>query len=1135
MARCNRCHVKEVSKQVVKARARPGHGDRRAAFEDVVVLASRASGRRMAQLEIVLLGGFQARLPSGLPLPVPGHKAQALLAYLALPPGRAHPRDKLAALLWPDVPHERARQSLRQALTTLRQALPREALTDDGDAIALDPVVAEIDAAGFTSAVAEDNPEALERAVALYRGDLLAGLATQAAPFEEWLLTEREALREQAVEALTKLLACQTRSGSIEQAIQTAVRSLGLDATQEPVHRTLMQLYARQGRRGAALRHYQVCVAALERELGIEPDAGTKALYQQLLQSDPAVSPARDRESEDNAPRHRGLVRFERKALTSGIPLVGREEEVARLRQARAAAWQKHGATALIQGEAGIGKTRLAEALIADALEAGGQVLFGRAYETQQILPFGPWVEAFRAGEVIAEVASREEFEPSVRTDLARLFPELGSPPRKLGSVDYVRLFDAMARVIQELAVRQPLLLVLEDLHWADEMSLRLLAFVTRRLSGSRTLILGSARTEEMVANPVLGRCVDELARESGFSSTTLKPLSEYEIAALVRTLARTGLDELALSRLAGEIWRVSEGNPFMAVETVRELPAPDEHKAAPPSMPARIREMISSRLARLTDHGRQLAQAASVIGREFDFALLVRAVGYTPQVAAEGVEDLVARRILQVVGERLDFTHDRIREVVYGGLLAPRRKLLHAGVAKSIEALYDRELEPHYLALGLHYRNGDAWDRAFTYLGEAGRSAAARSAHRDAVTSFELALDCARHLPGTPEVVREAIDLRFDLRNALLLLGEPERLASYLHEAETMARALDDRARLARASAYSSHYLWRTGRSRDAVAHARDALAAADECGDFALQVAANLILGLASHTAGEYEQTDTFLGRVIDQLQGPRARERLGQHAYPAVNARSHLIYALAERGDFDRSMSEGDEALRLAEELDHPLSLVYACWGLAGVHRARGEFVEAARLLERALVVAGRWDITDWRPIVTALLGDAYAHSGRVPEGLALLNEGLNAMGSAGLEVFRSLILVNLGEASLHAGRLTEAATCASQALALTCDRGERGFEAAARRLIADVAAQTDSPDSCAAEDQYRRALELAQTLGMRPLVAQCRLGLGQLWAKVGRPDRSRPEFEVARELFGELGMASWLKRAHDVPAS
>jgi DNA-binding SARP family transcriptional activator len=240
----------------------------------------------MARLDLTLLGGFQARLTPGPPVKVPTRKAQGLLAYLALPGGRAHPRDKLAALLWGDMRPEQARNNLRQTLFNLRKAvlvMAPESLHRDGASVALDPAAVDIDVATFEGLVTRGTPEALTQAAAVYQGDLLEGLAVHEAPFEEWLMAERERLRELAVETLAKLLAQQRAAGATEAALRTALRLVALDPFLEAVHRTLMRLYVQLGRRAAAVHQYRFCVNMLRRELDIEPEEETRQLHQEIL------------------------------------------------------------------------------------------------------------------------------------------------------------------------------------------------------------------------------------------------------------------------------------------------------------------------------------------------------------------------------------------------------------------------------------------------------------------------------------------------------------------------------------------------------------------------------------------------------------------------------------------------------------------------------------------------------------------------------------------------------------------------------------------------------------------------------------------------------------------------------------
>ena len=246
-----------------------------------------------ARLKLILLGGFQARLDSGAALVLPTRKAQALVAYLALPQGRTHPRETLAALLWGDMPEAQGRSNLRQALSRIRKALPdaiRSAAMFDGPTVFLDPALVDVDVARFERLAADGHPAALEDAVFLYRGDLLAGMTLSERRFESWLISERERLREIALDALTHLLGHQQQTGAAEPAILTGLRLLALDPVQEAVHRAVMRLYMRAGRREAALRQYQNCLTALAAEVGMPPDPETRRLHEQILHWRPSRS-----------------------------------------------------------------------------------------------------------------------------------------------------------------------------------------------------------------------------------------------------------------------------------------------------------------------------------------------------------------------------------------------------------------------------------------------------------------------------------------------------------------------------------------------------------------------------------------------------------------------------------------------------------------------------------------------------------------------------------------------------------------------------------------------------------------------------------------------------------------------------
>ena len=649
----------------------------------------------MARLYLELLGGFSARLDPGRSCVLPTRKAQALLAYLALPAGRFHSREKLTALLWGEKAEARARHSLRQALASLRRALGGTApgLLTRGDTIALNPEAVAVDVADLEAALAEGSPEALARGAALYKGDLLDGFGVDEVPFEEWRVVERERLHELALEGLAKLLREQLRADRPEAAIHTALRILALDPVQEAVHRALIRLYLRQGRRAAALRQYQECVQALKREISVGPEEETCRLYREALQTARAPTAMVGPSPATAA------------AASSGPPpetvLIGRHAETALLRAALDEARRGRAPLVAVLGEAGIGKSRVVAELVGGGLSS---VLVGRAYESAKAVPFGLWVDALSAGRIAEDPSLLAAMGSTYRAELARLLPELGAPGLMLPSapVDAVRLFQAVTRVLQHLAGRDLLILVLEDLHLADDMSLRLLAFVARQIETAPVLIVVTARDEDLVDAPILSQLLAERNRDERLLALRLGRLSRDDTFAFVEALTRPGNPVRAGSEW---VWMTSDGNPFIVVETVRALEQASATRGpGAPLLPPRVRELIAERLARLGRRARELLATAAVIGRQFDFALLQRAGGLTAAETAEAVEELVRRHVLHRLGDELDFTHDRIRDTVYEAVLPARRRLLHGTVAAALEALCARSPDSVAQQLALHY-----------------------------------------------------------------------------------------------------------------------------------------------------------------------------------------------------------------------------------------------------------------------------------------------------------------------------------------------------------------------------------------------------------------------------------------------
>jgi tetratricopeptide (TPR) repeat protein len=488
-----------------------------------------------------------------------------------------------------------------------------------------------------------------------------------------------------------------------------------------------------------------------------------------------------------------------------------------------------------------------------------------------------------------------------------------------------------------------------------------------------------------------------------------------------------------------------------------------------------------------------------------------------------------VRRRVLHGVGGRFDFTHDRIREVAYRQLLQPRRKILHLLVANALEGLNAGSLTLPHAALAGHYHAAEVWERALTHFRQAGAEAMRLSAYREAMTCFEQALEALAHLPETRETLEAGIDLRLDLRHALHPLGEGDRIRESLRDAEGLARKLDDRRRLGWISAYMAHYFRMAGHSTEAVRLARTAQRLGETLGDSFLRPRADLHLGTAYLSLGDYRRAEDLLRRVVQSLDDDRSRGSAGHEGFPAVLARAYRAQSLAELGQFKEGVVCGEEGIWIAEALDHPMSLASVCSRLGHLHAVKGELDRAAVLLERGRALTRDWEITFTAALVTGSLGYVYVLLGRVAEGLGLLRDAIDAYESMRVEAVKARLLVHLGEAYLLTGRLGDADVCAARSLAHTRERGERGQEAHALRLLGEIAAHRDPLDVEAAEDRYREAMTLAAELGMRPLIARCHHGLGTLYRRAGETHIAREHLAAAETLFSQMEMKSWLAKA------
>ena len=740
---------------------------------------------------------------------------------------------------------------------------------------------------------------------------------------------------------------------------------------------------------------------------------------------------------------------------------------------------------AVVLGEAGVGKTRIASETATLALARGASVLAGRCYESAGILPFGPWADALRGGDVLAEPQVLDGLHDGLRGELSRLFPELGvsSAHGATSGLDHLRLFEALTQIFVVLASERPLVVVLEDLHWADEMSLRFLSFFARRVSTLPVLVVATARAEELADAPALARTLSELRHDPETSEVTLARLSREATASLIRSLARAGRDGLLSGHVEDQVWRSSEGNPFIAVETLRALEQGTALTGGSFALPERVRALVTTRLARLRPHVRNLATVAAVIGREFDFALLQRAGGLGERETAEAIEELVRRHVLHGVGERLSFTHDWIRRTEYDGLLAPTRQVLHGVVARAVEELYAGRLEEVYDVLAFHYALTEHAGKAIDYLTRLAEQAARAYAHTDALTALDAALACvARLAPEHRE--RARIELLVRKAECLHVLGRiREVLEALVAEGDHLDRLQEPRlvGRYHLRLGYAHSVL---GNRSEAAVHARQAIGAASLCGDRATLGRAHYVLAVESYFTGRLAEGAEDGREAIRILEEIQDMEGLGL-AYWITG------YLQVWLGDLDPALASATKALAIGETIEHSRIRSFGGWTVGLVHAVRGDWEQSLRACQAALEVA-RDPVSV--AVATGWLGCVHLWRDDASLAIPLLERAVDAFQTFGHRQSRSSYLSALADAYLLVGDLGKAGALATEAMhtarETSCLPGVV-WSALALGRVARAAGNLVE-----AEAHFSEALDTAHALGARHEMAHAHLALAEL---------------------------------------
>lgn len=948
-------------------------------------------------------------------------KALALLAYLALNKS-GFSRDSLATLFYPESDQVTGRAALRRTLSSLRKALDGVGLDAERGQVSLDLSNILVDVLEFRSLLAETHAHGhpatntcskcirpLEAAVQLYQGDFLAGFGLRDSPqFDDWQFFQAEELRQEFAGALQKLAHLKASQKDYEAAVALTRQWLALDPLQEAAHRDLMLFFARHGQRNAALRQYRECVRVLEQELGVPPLDETTALYQAILENNLPVQPQEavtSPEAKTGKPTSPGA-----ESISVGtFPLVGREKESSLLQQAYQAT-QSSGSFFVLEGEAGIGKTRLAEEFLAEVQRSGAKTATGRCYEGESGLAFAPFLEVLNsllvqpgAGEKLqklpaAVIAPAVQLLPSLSSILSE--SQVGVTSENPGA--RLRFFEALRILLSTLLeTERPGVIFLDDLHWADADSLDLLAFLVHRLDN--IFYLCAWRGDLVPPGHALRQLYSQASRSGKAGCLALSRLEQEAVAELVAAAFSNtdSPDEIARQLLAE-----TEGNPFFIVEYLNAIRSADPaSQVGGWEMPSGVREMLRTRLAKVGELGMQLLGAGAVIGHSFDFNLLREISGRSEMETIAGCEALLQNGVIverqvartsdnQTDDLQYDFTHDKLRVLVYDQTSLARRRLLHQRAAENFAGRARLQAQNNALA-AYHYRLAGQPGVAAEFFRKAGEHASRNYANREAVGYYQSALACGHPNPaGLHEAIGDLESLAGNYQSALgafetaaALCSPPQlpwieikigkvhdwrgewELAECHYEAAA-AEIGEDVDPGKRASLYAdwSRAAYRRGELERGQTLAQRSYELSRLGSDLFAQAQALNMLGLMARAFGNYTEATGHLRASLETA------ERLGDPSARAA-ALNNLGRLYAEIGNIREALQFTEAALNLSLQLGdrHHAAAIYN--NLADLYHASGQPDRAMEQLKKAVVIFAEigsqstellpeiWKLTEW----------------------------------------------------------------------------------------------------------------------------------------------------------------------------
>ena len=901
-----------------------------------------------------------------------------LLAFLVMHAGSAQARQRIAGLLWPESTDAQALTNLRRELHHLRQVLRDDPslVVTSRDLCWRDTRTCRVDVRVFDSgrkaalaaAAAGDDDGILRHAsaaIAAYRGELLPGV------YEDWLLEARAQLERQCVDLCDLVCAARARADDLAGAVRAARRRVRLQPLEEVGYRTLMELQAEMGDRAGAVSTYHHCASVLERELGVAPDPSTRRAFQRLTAyARPTVRPP--------AAASLGAGRSGRAAAQ----LFGRSAELSVLQEVwRAAAAGRRGLV-LVRGGAGVGKTRLVTEIAEMARLQGAVVSTAQCLGTAGRLALAPVADWLRTDEVQSAVAT---LDPAWRAEVGRLVPVSGGASSSRATADAWqrhRFLEGLARAL--IAVRRPLLLVLDNLEWCDQETLAFITFCLRLADGAQLLVAATLRQDDLDEGPELAGWIIRMRATGLLTEIPLSPLEAADTARLAQAISGQPLPEARADLLQA----ATGGFPLYIVEAARGTADPGGT-----SLPAGdLAAVLRKRLDRGTAAAREVTGLAAAVGTTFTLDLLTEASDLDADLVVEAVDELWRRRIIREFRDGYDFSHDLLRETAYAGISPPRRWLLHRRIAQGLELLHTENTDGVAAQLAEQYARAGRPERAVAYCQRAADVAAGMFAHAEEIRLHQKALSIIAAMPAGRDrdsqelAVLEAMAAPLNARYGYSSPDLQQALERTIALAESLGRR-DSRV-VGLAALGAAQFV--QGRTADSYRTATRALDLADPESELG---------GQAHFTAG----CSAFsLGMPAEGLRHLELAAKLASGAVllsigtrPDVHGKAFSAHAHWLLGHENEALAACREAITLARAIDHPYSQAVALAYASITHQMRHDLPELRNMVDELRRLCDRYDFAYYRE--WALILDGWSRTGA--SGADLVRRGIGNLKSEG----------------------------------------------------------------------------------------------------------------------------------------